>query len=98
VLSKTVKEELRALTPEQREIVLKGLRSKMGHYDKTGKISYRYDICPVCADVGSTQEDPKCDQCYIMISCQVPFDEGFKEDPIRSAEYFRAMLTFIESI
>lgn len=98
MLPVTVKKELIALTDDQRATVMKGLRSKMGHYDKTGRISYRYDVCPVCVDIGSSEEDPRCGECYIMLACQVPFDEGFKEDHIKSAEYFGAMLLFLKNI
>jgi hypothetical protein len=92
------REELRTLTPEQRSIVLGGLRNKLGFHRRTGILSYRYDVCPVCQDVGSTEDDPKCDECYIKISCKVPFTHGFRDDPERGVKYFAEMLEYLEAL
>jgi len=98
MLSEEVKEELIMLTKEQREIVLKGLDKKLSYYQKTGILSYKYEVCPVCNDVGSTLENPKCDECYIKISCKEPFNKGFRDDPEKGFEYFSAMRRFILSL
>lgn len=98
MLSPEVIEELRALTPEQRAIVLGGLRNKLGFHKRSGILSYRYDVCPVCQDIGSTEEDPKCDECYIKVSCKVPFVDGFRDDPDQGVKYFTAMREFLEQV
>lgn len=89
--------ELRRLTPRQHRIVMGGLVKKLNHHVKTGILSYAYDVCPVCKDVGSTLEDPKCGDCYIHWSCQAPFIDGFRENPIEGARYFRKMRKFLEA-
>ena len=79
----------------ERQIVLAGLRAKLGHYARTQHLSYRYDICPVCRDVGSTEQNPKCVECYINYACHVPFQMGFRDDPARGAQYFHDMFDYI---
>lgn len=90
-IPKDAEAELKVLRPRQRRIVLGGLDKKLGHYEKSGHLSYRYDICPVCRDVGSTEENPKCDDCYIKIACKVPFNQGFRYDNEKGYEYFSEM-------
>jgi len=97
-LSGEVRAELRALTAEQRAVVLGGLRNKLGFHKRSGILSYRYDVCPVCQDVGSTEEDPKCDECYIKVSCKIPFTCGFRDDPERGVQYFAEMLEYLEAL
>lgn len=97
-LTVEARNELRKLTPEQRALVLKGLDVKLGHFEKTGKLSYRYDICSICADVGSTEDDPHCDECYIEISCKAPFERGFEEDMDKGYEYFGEMRDFLRNL
>lgn len=94
-LSDDVKTELRKLNQGQRNIVLKGLNSKLNHFEKTGKLSYSYDICPVCVDMGSTLEKPCCGDCYIKISCKIPFDCSFSDDRYESYKYFTLMEFFL---
>jgi hypothetical protein len=98
MLSPEVVAELKVLTPKQRAVVLGGLRNKLCFHQRTGILSYRYDVCPVCQDVGSTEDDPKCDDCYIKISCKVPFVEGFRDDPEQGVRYFTAMREFLETL
>jgi len=98
VLSDEVRAELEALTPRQRDVVLDGLLNKLGFYCRTGILSYRYDVCPVCRDVGSTEDAPKCDDCYIKISCKVPFVDGFRDDRDKGVAYFMAMREFLEAL
>lgn len=95
MLSSDARNELINLTVPQRRLVLRGLYEKRRHHDKTGQVSFSYDHCPVCRSVGSTEAEPRCDECYIPVSCQAPFREGFRDDPQRSAEYFEHMLTFL---
>jgi len=83
--------ELIRLTPRQHTIVMEGLTRKLRHYEKTGALSYAYDVCPVCKDVGSTLENQKCDECYIQKSCQAPFTDGFRDDIAKGVTYFREM-------
>jgi len=94
-LSDEIKQELSNLTSRQRRIVLNGLVAKLAAAQKTGKVSYRYDICPICGDVGSTKELNKCGECYIFRSCSKPFDSGFKNDHEISYKYFSKMLVFM---
>lgn len=98
MLSDEHKEELDKLTPAQRKIVLGGLDNKLGHYGKSGHLSYRYDVCPVCQDIDSTEENPKCDLCYIQKSCKAPFNEGFRDDPVAGAVYFGDMRRYLRSL
>lgn len=88
--------ELRALTPRQHGIVIGGLLKKLDHHKKTGILSYAYEICPVCKDIGSTLEDQHCDECYIKKSCQAPFIEGFKSDTHAGVAYFTEMHRFMD--
>jgi len=90
--------ELKKLTPRQKAIVISGLENKLSHYYKSHHLSYRYDVCPVCIDMGSTEESPKCESCYIKESCKAPFSEGFRNNNIRGAAYFQKMLTFLQSL
>jgi len=96
-LPEIAKEELRNLTPERRRIVLQGLQRKLWHLDRTFKLSYRYEVCPVCNGMESTLENPKCDNCYIKVACKYPFDAGFREDQEKGEKYFRGMLEFMMS-
>src|SRR3972149_9478556 len=96
-LPEAAKEELRGLTPERRRVVLHGLQRKLWHLERTSRLSYRYEVCPVCNDVGSTLENPNCDNCYIKITCKYPFDAGFKDDQEKGEKYFRGMLEFMMS-
>lgn len=90
--------ELRRLTPRQWGIVMGGLEKKLAHHEKTGVLSYAYDVCPVCKDVGSTLEDQRCEECYIQRSCQAPFNEGFRDDTEKGVAYFTEMREFLERI
>lgn len=95
-MKKEYEEELKRLTPRQQNIVLKGLRSKLDHYHKTQKISYRFDVCPVCKDM-SVKEKSGCDSCYIYKSCQAPFTDGFLKDHKAAYRYFSEMEDFIRN-
>lgn len=53
-------------------------------------------ICPVCNDINSTEENSKCNKCYIELSCQAPFERGFKEDKEKGYEYFNEMRKFLQ--
>jgi hypothetical protein len=90
-------EELLHLTPRQYNIVLGGLIDKLGHYERTNKLSYAYEVCPVCADIGSTLDNPGCGRCYIEMSCQAPFNDGFRDDQEEGVAYFTEMLRFLEN-
>ena len=93
-----IKQELQSLTPEQWDIVMGGLNWKLGHYTKSGKVSFRYDLCPICADMGSSEQDSEnCKKCYIYLTCQEPFraHARFKEDFEVSGAYFSAMKEFM---
>lgn len=92
-----VKEELSKLTPRQKEIVLNGLNAKLGAYQKTKHLSYKYSVCPVCKDIGSTLENPNCEECYIPITCKEPFNKGFRYDDIAGVIYFSKVGDFIQS-
>jgi len=95
-MKKEYEEELLHLTPRQYNVVLDGLRNKLDHYKRTNKLSYAYEVCPVCQDIDSTVENPRCRQCYIEMSCQAPFNDGFRHDTLKGAEYFTKMLNFLE--
>lgn len=97
-MRKEVEGELIKLDKRQREIVIKGLEAKLGAYKRKGYISYKYEVCPVCRDVGSTLECPRCDDCYIKISCKEPFAYGFKEDHEKGFEYFSEMHEFLKKL
>lgn len=96
MLPSDVQNELVALTPRQRGTVLLGLSRKLQHYKTTGRLSYRYEVCPVCIEMGSTEGNPQCDSCYIKISCKKPFVDGFRDDPLKGYEYFSAMEDFLK--
>lgn len=96
-LRQEVKDELDNLTPEQKEMVLKGLDGKLGFYERTRELSYKYNVCPICIDVGSTEEDPKCNKCYLKIGCKEPFTQGFRYNPIKGHQYFTAMRDYLET-
>jgi len=99
ILSPEVIEELDILDARQRGIVLGGLKAKLGAYcEEGGKLSYRYDVCPICKDVGSTLENPKCEECYLKVGCKVPFNHGFRHDPEMGAYYFGEMLAHLEAL
>ncbi len=91
-------EELALLTPRQRGIVLLGLGKKLGLYEREQILSYQYEVCPVCNDMGSTAADPTCcDDCYIKLSCKAPFTDGFRDDPEAGAAYFEEMQHLLET-
>lgn len=92
--------ELVKLSPAQLRVVREGLRVKLGNFERSGRVSYRYDICPICKAMGSSeQDDSACRQCYIYRTCMAPFREHarFKEDYQVSARYFQAMQDFLDS-
>lgn len=97
-MRKEVEDELRKLNGAQRTIVIKGLEAKLAAYRKKGYISYRYEVCPVCRDVGSTLEVQKCNECYIKISCKEPFNYGFRDNHQRGFEYFSEMYEFLKKL
>lgn len=97
-LREEIKAELLRLTPEARAVVLNGLNWKVGHYAKSGRVSYRYDLCPICAFVGSSEKDSSsCKQCPIYTTCMEPFRAvgRFKEDYEVSGAYFQAVRDFL---
>jgi hypothetical protein len=89
--------ELRRLTPRQREIVMSGLIRKLKHHEETGRLSYAYEVCPVCKDIGSTLEHKRCEQCYIEKSCQAPFTDGFRNDTAKGVAYFGEMFNVLNA-
>lgn len=95
-LTDKIKSELQLMNNRQWQVVMDGLNGKLAHYEKSGRVSYRYDLCPVCADVGSTQENSdNCGRCYIYTACHEPFQSEFKEDNEVSAAYFTAFRGFM---
>jgi len=98
VLPQDVREELRGLDERQRLLVVAGLDGKLSHFRRSGKVSYSYTHCPVCADVGM-QPDGKgdCTKCYIPITCQLPFREerGFREDHLLGSAYWYGVRQFL---
>lgn len=90
--------ELVAMDARQRALVLGGLRNKLDHFGRTGRLSYAYEVCPVCQDMGSTEAAPRCDDCYIRAACQAPFVDGFRDDPAAGVAYFRSMLRVLERL
>jgi len=97
--SPEAKSELLRLTPEQLAVVMHGLDVKLGNFERSGRVSYRYDLCPICAHLGSSeQDDSACQQCFIYITCLEPFREParFKEDYQISNAYFQAMRVFLQ--
>jgi len=95
ILSHAVERELDGLTEKQARIVLSGLDKKLGHFAKSNKLSYKYEICPICKDVGSTIDDPKCEECYLRLGCKTPFFRGFRHDPQVGAIYFTQMRSYL---
>jgi len=98
MLTQEVKNELLAMNLRQRNIVLEGLHKKLGFYNRTGILSYKYEVCPVCKDVGSTLENPRCEKCYLKIGCKEPFNKGFRDDPEKGYEYFDEMRKYLLKI
>lgn len=97
-LKTEIKQELLALNRRQWEIVMCGLNWKLGNYSKTGQVSYRYDLCPICIDVKSDETNSEnCKRCYIYTTCMEPFREAgrFKEDFEISNAYFSSMKDFM---
>jgi len=90
------KNELDDLSLKQKETVLKGLNGKLGFYKKTGELSYKYNVCPICIDIGSTEKNPKCDKCYLKIGCKEPFIQGFRYDSIKGYQYFTTMRNYLK--
>lgn len=91
--------ELLRLSAAEREVVLKGLDWKLGHYAQSGRVSYRYDLCPICKFVGSNEQNSEnCKNCPIHETCMEPFREigRFKEDSQVSGAYFQAMKDFLD--
>ncbi|OHA06808.1 MAG: hypothetical protein A2934_03860 [Candidatus Sungbacteria bacterium RIFCSPLOWO2_01_FULL_47_10] len=98
VLKDSTREELLRLSPDEYRLVLDGLDRKLAHYADSGRISYRYDICSICAHVGSSELDStNCRKCMIRNMCFEPFrtDGRFKEDYQVSAAYFEEVRTFL---
>ncbi|OGL74390.1 hypothetical protein A3C96_03800 [Candidatus Uhrbacteria bacterium RIFCSPHIGHO2_02_FULL_60_10] len=97
-LKDAAKAELLKLTPEELAVVTHGLDVKLGSFEKSGRVSYRYDLCPICAYTGSSEQDSdNCKKCCIYLTCLEPFREQgrFKEDYEVSGAYFAAMLDFL---
>lgn len=98
ILKPDSRQELLVLDERQWKIVMGGLNWKLGNYGKTGKVSYRYDLCPICADMGSSEmNSDNCQKCYIYKTCMEPFREvgRFKEDFEVSDAYFSEMRSFM---
>jgi GNAT superfamily N-acetyltransferase len=95
ILPAAVKRELVSLTEEQCKIVLDGLDKKLGHFRKSGRLSYKYEVCPICVDIGSTLENPRCGKCYLELGCKTPFCRGFRHDPQVGAMYFDEMRRYL---
>jgi len=98
VLPQEVQDELRDLDGKQRLLVVAGLDGKLSHFRRSGKVSYSYTHCPVCADVGM-QPDGKgdCTKCYIPITCQLPFhpEHGLRDDHLLGAAYWYGVRQFL---
>ncbi len=93
--------ELRALSGEALDAVMRGLDAKLGHFETSGRVSYRFDICPICAFTGSSEEDDSaCKGCCIRVTCSRPWDRAarFKEDYQLSYAYFHAMREFLRDL
>lgn len=102
-----IKDELIKLKeiPDKWKIVIGGLNWKLGHYQKSGEVSYKYNICPICADMRvkdvtskiKTSKPCQAKDCYIYETCMEPFRETgfFKEDNEISSAYFKAMKGFM---
>lgn len=96
ILSHSVERELDELTARQAKIVLSGLDKKLSHFAKSSKLSYKYEVCPICRDIGSTVNNPKCGECYLELGCKAPFFRGFRHDPQVGAIYFTQMRSYLE--
>lgn len=97
-LKESTKNELLQLAPEEWEVTMRGLAVKLGNYAKSGRVSYRYDLCPICAHMGSSeQDDENCGKCFIRQTCFEPFRKParFKEDYEISGAYFEAVRQFL---
>jgi GNAT superfamily N-acetyltransferase len=97
-LNQEAQQELLSLNKKQWNIVVGGLNWKLGNYGKTGRVSYRYDLCSICADMESSEQNSEnCRRCYIYKTCMEPFRERgrFKEDFEVSNAYFSAMRDFM---
>lgn len=97
-LKASTQAELLRMSAEARAVVLNGLSWKIGHYAKSGRVSYRYDLCPICKFVGSSEQNSdNCKKCPIHETCFEPFREigRFKEDYEISGAYFQAVLNFL---
>ncbi len=97
-LNDAAKAELSRLTPEETAVVMKGLDAKLGHYHGSGRVSYRYDLCPICAYTGSSEQNSdNCKKCCIYLTCLEPFREmgRFKEDYEVSGAYFEEVRNFL---
>ena len=102
------KQELLKLNKQQWDVVMSGLNWKLGHYRKSGEVSYKYNVCPICENMGRkdtiiTEEMLKssrpcpAEDCYIYLTCMEPFRKAgrFKEDFEVSNAYFSAMRDFM---
>ena len=95
ILLPFIKRELDNLTDTQCATVLTGLDKKLTHFNNTGNLSYKYEVCPICKDIGSTLENPRCDECYLKIGCKHPFYAGFRHDPQVGYLYFKEMYKYL---
>jgi len=98
LITRAVRYELETLTPPQRQVVLSGLHKKLDHFERSGKLSYKYEVCPICQDVGSTIENPKCNECYLRRGCKLPFIEKFRHDPQVGFIYFSQMRDYLMNL
>ncbi len=92
--------ELQSLTAGQWETAMGALKTKLDNFERSGRVSYRYDLCDVCKSMASDEQDSEnCKKCYIHTTCTEPFREQcrFKEDYLISAAYFNEMKRFMES-
>ena len=106
-LSDKIKTELDILksNKDKYDIVLNGLNWKLGHYSKSGEVSFKYNICPICKDMDtdipsilSVGEHPcPTEGCYIYNACMEPFRSVgfFKENNEVSGAYFQAMKDYL---
>ncbi|KKN37563.1 hypothetical protein LCGC14_0762480, partial [marine sediment metagenome] len=70
----------------QRQVVLDGLKNKLGLYKRKKILSYKYEVCPICKEVKND-----CNKCYIPKSCKAPFNDGFRDDLKAGVAYFTEM-------
>jgi len=91
--------EMDQLTQLQAVSVSQGLDIKLrAAYQGRGRVTYRFDLCPVCKEMGSTEEDDAaCQECYIHQTCRLPFEEPwrFKEDVDVSRIYWEAVQQYM---